>query len=76
MSVVARFECVKKEKAPGNDSGIRVFLEPVRSEEEGHPNKAFWDATPTGMLDMFINIRKTANYFVVGKEYEMNFNEV
>ena len=76
MSVVARFECIKKEKAPGSESGVRVYLEAVCSEDENHPNKQFWDATPSGTLDMFINMRKAANSFMVGKEYELTFNEV
>ncbi len=50
-------------------ANVSVQLRPVYSQEEGHENHAFWDASPSGSLEMVINNPAAAEYFETGVEY-------
>lgn len=71
MTVRAKFY-VKSKTARGNDR--EVLLEPVSSPDPNHENSAFWDATPSGSIEMYINNREAADQFVVGEEYYVDFS--
>lgn len=66
-TVRAKFECTK------ND-GSDVELQPVvaGSPEE---NKAFWKATPSGKLEMWVSNPDAADFFEVGEEYYLDFTK-
>lgn len=66
-TVRAKFQCVKKE-LPG---GIK--LSAVYSEDPEHENKKFWDATPSGNLEMWVTNRDAADFFELGAEYYLDF---
>jgi hypothetical protein len=51
----------------------RVLLHPVYSDNPEHENRAFWQATPTGMLDMWITNPAAFEQFEQGAEYYIDF---
>ena len=53
--------------------GARVELLPVFSTDPADENKKFWDATPTGKIEMHIK-GEAAQSFVVGQEYYVDFS--
>jgi hypothetical protein len=69
MSTRAKFRV--DSKGPG-ESGP-VTLSPVYSTDPNHENKSFWDATPSGEIQMWINNPKGFATFEVGKEYYVDF---
>lgn len=51
-----------------------VILNPVYAGADATPeNKAFWDATPNGKLEMSITNGEAAEFFTLGKEYYLTF---
>jgi hypothetical protein len=51
-----------------------ISLVPVmRNTEE---NKAFWEATPNGKLEMCITNPRSKEFFVAGAEYYLDFTRV
>jgi hypothetical protein len=63
----AKFQCVKKEHPGG------IKLSAVYSEDAEHENKKFWQATPSGELEMWITNEETAKFFELGAEYYLDF---
>lgn len=63
----AKFKCTER-RHPGG-----VKLEAVYSDDPEHENKKFWDATPTGSLEMWITEEETARFFELGAEYYIDF---
>ncbi len=57
-------------------ANVSVILKPVYSQEEGHENHAFWDATPSGSLELMINNPAAAAYFETGVEYYVEIRKV
>lgn len=64
-----------KFKVESKDTGTsgNVRLTPVYSDDPKHENKAFWDATPSGKIEMWINNPGGFATFEVGKEYYVDF---
>jgi hypothetical protein len=60
----------KQGKAANN--GGEVQLCPVYSNDANHENKAFWEATPSGLLTMSIKSDAIAQ-FELGQEYYLDF---
>jgi hypothetical protein len=54
--------------------GNTVNLRPVNTGSE--ENKSFWQYTPSGKLEMFINNPNAANFFQPGAEYYLDFTQV
>lgn len=54
--------------------GTEVSMHPVYSGSE--ENKAFWDATPNGSLNLTIKNEAAAKYFRPNAEYYIDFVEV
>jgi hypothetical protein len=54
--------------------GVKVEMTPVYSNDESDPNKAFWEATPNGKIEMQISNPSAAQQFEVGKEYYVDFS--
>lgn len=52
---------------------VKVELWPVYSQDENHENKKFWDATPSGKIEMSIK-GEAAQRFIVGQEYYVDFS--
>ena len=50
-----------------------VTLTPVYSSDPNHENKAFWDASPSGSITLWINNPAGFATFEVGKEYYVDF---
>ena len=48
-------------------------MTPVYSSDPNHENKAFWDATPSGSITLWINNPAGFATFEVGKEYYVDF---
>lgn len=67
MPVRAKFQCVKRELHGG------VTLRAVYSEDPEHENKAFWEATPSGEIEMHITEPDAADFFKLGREYYVDF---
>lgn len=55
-------------------SGAKIEMAPVCSEDPDHPNKAFWQATPNGKIEMQINNPSAIQQFEIGKEYYVEFS--
>jgi hypothetical protein len=51
----------------------RVILHPVYSDDPAHENRAFWQATPSGSIDMWINNPAAFDQFEEGAEYYIDF---
>ncbi len=52
--------------------GATVELTPVMSQDPNHENKKFWDATPSGKIEMSIKT-DAIEQFELGKEYYVDF---
>ena len=66
-TVRAKFQCVMREANGG------VKLRAVYSDDPEHENKKFWDATPSGELEMHITNNDAAEFFELGAEYYLDF---
>lgn len=80
MKVRAKFYCNKVE-AHGTGGERSVELLPVYSQNPNHENKAFWDATPSGKIELYINAaddgggpRPAAEAFEPGQEYYIDIS--
>lgn len=51
---------------------ITIKMSPVYSEEEGSENKKFWDATPSGSLELQSVFEDAVGHIEVGKEYYLD----
>lgn len=71
VSVRAKF-FVKKVEVYLESSRL-IVMSPVYSQDPNHENKSFWDATPSGELQMTINNSKAARFFEPGQEYYIDF---
>jgi hypothetical protein len=79
----AKFRCnlVSKVNTADGWQGTKVSLNPVGpSYEGGNPvwpansdNEKFWDASPSGELNLWIKNPAAAAVFVEGKEYYIDF---
>jgi hypothetical protein len=56
---------------PNGAGGGKVVMQPVAQGSE--ENKAFWEATPNGKLEMFVDNPEAFARFQVGKEYYIDF---
>ncbi|AFY34866.1 hypothetical protein Cal7507_4497 [Calothrix sp. PCC 7507] len=72
MSVRAKFlvESVTNHPCGGNT----VKMRPVHTDSK--ENKSFWQATPSGNLEMYINNPNAATFFASGAEYYIDFTQV
>jgi len=75
-TVRAKFMVIAKEESQHWEGGIDVSMMPVYSEEEGSENKAFWEATPAGGIQLSIINPQAAAQFEVGREYYVDFTPV
>lgn len=55
-------------------TGAKIEMAPVYSDDPSHPNKAFWEATPNGKIEIQINNPLAIQQFEVGKEYYVDFS--
>lgn len=53
-----------------------VTLSPVYSNDPTSENAAFWKATPSGRIDMYISNPDAHGKFVQGQEYYVDFTPV
>lgn len=51
-------------------------LTPVYSNEPGTENKRFWDATPSGSIQLGVVNQAAWDQFQIGKEYYVDFTPV
>lgn len=58
--------------------GGQISLTPVYSNNPEHPNRKFWEATPTGKVDVYITKQEAFDYFAtqMGKEFYVDFTAV
>ncbi len=52
-----------------------VSMIPVYSTDPEHENKKFWDATPSGKLDLYIQNPAAFGIFHQGQEYYLDFTK-
>jgi hypothetical protein len=52
-----------------------VRMNPSYESNPDSPNHAFWQATPTGSLEMQINNEQVFDFFRPGKSYWLDFSE-
>jgi hypothetical protein len=76
--VRAKFNCTRVEEHKSGDHvyAHRVMLNPVYSDAPESENRAFWTATPSGQLDMYISNQQAWGFFVPGQEYYLDFAPV
>ena len=48
-------------------------MQPVYSTDPQHENKAFWEATPSGSIELNINNPEAVKEYELGKEYYVDF---
>ncbi|MHB9148335.1 MAG: hypothetical protein ACYC2U_08245 [Candidatus Amoebophilus sp.] len=68
---MVRAKFVVETKDPGDFGNIT--LSPVYSTDPNHENKKFWDATPAGQIQMWIQNPEAFKHFKLGKEYYVDF---
>lgn len=72
--VLARFKCT--EVAEISDGTERVEMSPVYSSDEDHPNRRFWEASPSGSFMLRITEEGAQGFFEVGREYDFRITPV
>lgn len=70
-SVRAKFSVLSKTTF-GKQAGATIVMQPVYSSDPESENKAFWDATPSGKIEMHIK-SSAAEEFEPGVEYYIDF---
>lgn len=79
MSVRAKFRVQTVFQSTDNKGVVyseNVTLTPVYSDDPNSENRAFWEATPSGQLQMWISNRAVFGYFIVGQEYYLDLTLV
>ena len=88
MAVRAKFKCHQinlsltgyRQNAEGAQEAFgipQVVLQPVYAgSDASEEDKAFWDATPNGKLEMTITNPDAAEFFELGKEVYVTFEPV
>jgi hypothetical protein len=72
MAVVAKFEVTEVDHPNDGHTTVRMF--PVNHENDpDHVNRKFWEATPSGELDMYITNPGAGAYFEKGAVYTLTF---
>jgi hypothetical protein len=74
--VRAKFFVSTLQPSQGGSKGGQVKLSPVYSADPEHENKAFWDATPSGEVTMYINNPVAFKFFMdhgLGSEFYVDF---
>ena len=56
-------------------AGEKITMNPVYSSDPSNPNKSFSDATPSGVIELFISNKAAHGKFELGKEYDITFTE-
>ncbi len=72
-TVRAKFSVYSIKKFSYADTVV-VELQPVYSNDPDHENKKFWDATPSGKIEMSIKA-EVGELFELGKEYYVTFEK-
>lgn len=67
---------VLERRVNGETTSQIVRLNPSYSPDPADTNHAFWQATPTGSLEMQINNPAVFGFFVPGKKYYLDFTPV
>lgn len=71
--VRAKFKVTGKERIQEGDDGMTIQLHPVYTGSL--ENQEFYKWTPGGNISMSTVNAKAAEYFVVGREYYVDFTE-
>lgn len=75
MSVRAKFYCAWVKEIPAGNREVQ--LHPVYpGSDASQEDKAFWQATPNGSLNMHINNPPASDLFVPGDHYYLTFEPV
>ena len=75
-TVRAKFRVDSVEPMKGSDGTVyqeTIKMSPVWSPDPDSENRAFWQATPSGHLSMFINNPAAFGRFVTGCNYYLDF---
>jgi hypothetical protein len=72
MTVRAKFTVTSKQDW---FRGGKVELTPVYSTDPNHENKTFWDATPSGKIELGINNPDAYAQFSLGLDYYVDFTK-
>lgn len=78
MTVRAKFKVQTIQDSTDGEGAIqgrRVILHPVYSDDPTHENRSFWQATPTGLIDMFVSNPAAFEQFEQGAEYYVTFDK-
>jgi hypothetical protein len=70
----AKFVVLSIKKNSSDPLAAQVELGAVYSSVPGSENKAFWQATPSGKIEMYINNPEGAKLFELGEEYYVDFS--
>lgn len=73
----AKFKVTQTNRGPSWQGGasLTVHMSPVYSQDPGHENKKFWDATPSGKIEMTVADERVFEMFKLGHEYYVDFTE-
>ena len=76
MSVRAKFKVNKigRQAVGAGQELVTVEMCPVFSEHPGHENKRFWNATPSGSIEIGCANPSVADSFELGGEYYVDFS--
>lgn len=66
------YSVTKHAPSNGRQAGT-VRLHPVYSSDPNHENKRFWDATPSGSIEMQVNNMAALEQFEPGQEFYVDF---
>ena len=78
-TVRAKFRVNTVRQHKGTDGTVyqeEIQMGPVYSSDPASENRAFWTATPSGNLSMYVNNTAVFGRFQEGQEYYLDFTEV
>lgn len=69
-------DVLERKGSDGKANSQLVRLNAVTAPRPDNPDHAFWQATPSGSLEMTINNAAAFDFFLPGKKYLLDFTPV
>ncbi len=76
-STRAKFKCmhIMRGEYEGGGESFEVVLTPVNQYDNTEENRDFWEATPSGKIELVITNKDARKFFTPGKSYYVDFTE-
>ena len=74
-TVKAKFNCTMLAEQYGSQF-VKLYPVVASNPDASEEDKAFWQATPNGSIELYINNPATEGFFGLNKRYYVTFEEV